>query len=201
MSKHDKANDKKDLIINLNRRDDARQRNPIHFPRAFFINAVAKGIRTRESSRESGEAERRWPFNRRMLTPAANGMPIMFYAFFIFERWGRKGPEVGKMAEGKSQPKSSRTSIPSHRLGRRSFFFSLGVDRKIKFRCQRYKQELYVALRSQRPILRDHEMTTCSSDWFSLSVAISDYRDARVISSRAPLHRHHLATTPLWSTN
>jgi len=85
-------------------------------------------------------------------------MPIMFYAFFIFERWGRKGPEVGKMAEGKSQPKSSRTSIPSHRLGRRSFFFSLGVDRKIKFRCQRYKQELYVALRSQRPILRDDDL-------------------------------------------
>ena len=83
MSKHDKAKDKKDLIINLSRSDDARERNPIHFPQAFFINAVAKGIRTRASSLE---AERRWPFNRRMLTPAANGMPIMFYAFFIFGR-------------------------------------------------------------------------------------------------------------------
>lgn len=133
ISWHDKANDKKDLIINLSRSDDARERNPIHFPRAFFINAIAKRIRTRESSWESG-AKRRWPFNGRMLTPAANGMPIMFYAFFIFERRGRKGPRGRKDGRGQESAEVfSNFDSLAQTWSRQSSSFSLGVDRKIKF--------------------------------------------------------------------
>lgn len=93
-----------------------------------------------------------------MLTPAANGMPIMFYAFFIFGRRGKeRTTEVRKGWPRARVGRASRTSITRTDL-------AVGVPPPSGWKNRISMSALQSWRRSRRPALRDHGMTTCSHD-------------------------------------